>query len=381
VTVEGSGPRAVVIAAGAHIFGAAHVPAIVETGIDIVGVFDTDETRAVAVAAPRSWPVMRSLDELLGTPADLAIICAPHPLHAALVGRCVDAGMDVLVEKPVAARISEIDEIVEQAASRGRFVAVVHQHRFRTEVREAARMIAGGDLGRVHRAALTASYPKRANYYTDTAWRGTWRGEGGGVLLNQGLHDVDLLVHLLGKPSRVMATMRTLVHPIETEDTVDALIEWSDGAVAALHITSAAALDGNRIEVFGSNGALRLSARGLETRSTDEDFDVFARTAGGHFDVFGVTDWRLQVPAGGGTHSDVYADVVAAWRARTRPRTPAAAARSAVEVIAAATLSSVLGRAWHLPVSPREYDELLADRLVTADTRAPVPACAGRITE
>jgi predicted dehydrogenase len=381
VTAEGPGPRAIVIAAGAHIFGAAHVPAIVETGIVIVGVFDTDMTRAAAVAAPQGWPVMGSLDELLGTPADLAIICAPHPLHAALVGRCLDAGMDVLVEKPVAARLSEIDEVVERAASRGRFVAVVHQHRFRTEVREAARMLARRDIGRVHRAVLTASYPKRANYYTDTPWRGTWRGEGGGVLLNQGLHDVDLLVHLLGRPSRVMATMRTLVHPIETEDTVDALIEWSDGAVAVLHVTSAAALDGNRIEVFGSSGALRLSARGLETRSTDEDFDVFARTAGGHFDVLGATDWHLRVPAGGGTHSDVYADVIAAWRARTHPRTSATAARDAVEVIAAATLSSDLGRAWHLPVRPGEYDGFLADRLATTDTRAPMPARAGRNTE
>ena len=112
---------------------------------------------------------------------------------------------------------------------------------------EAARLIREGELGRIHRAEVIASYPKRAVYYADTPWRGTWLGEGGGVLLNQGLHDIDLLVHLLGRPARVAASLRTIVQPIEAEDAADLLLEWEGGATASVHVTSAAPPDADRL--------------------------------------------------------------------------------------------------------------------------------------
>ncbi len=368
--------RAVVVAAGAHIFTAAHVPAIAATGVDVVGVFDADAARAASVGAANGWPVAGSVEELLSIDADVAIVCAPHPLHAGLVERCLEAGLDVLVEKPVAGRLSEIDDIVAAAARAGRRVAVVHQHRLREEVIEAHRLIAAGELGRIHRAVVTASYPKRSVYYTDTAWRGTWHGEGGGVLLNQGVHDLDLLVHLLGRPARVAAVLRTAVHPIEAEDTADLLVQWHDGATATVHITSAAAGVPARLEVFGSAGALRLSAAGLERRTAAEDFDRFAAQPGGHFDALPVSDRRLTVAHGGGTHADVYADAFAAWRRGADPAVPAIAARDAVELIAAAVLADER-RAWiELPVDPAAYDAVLDARIDASQrgARTGVPA-------
>jgi len=361
--------RLVVIAAGSHIFQAAHVPAILATGAEVVGVFDADRSRAAEVAARHGWPVAAGLDELLALEADAAVICAPHPLHADLVGRCLDAGLWVLVEKPLAARLCEIDALTAAVEASGRQVAVLHQHRLRAEVVEARRMVAAGELGGIHRAVVTASYPKRASYYLDTPWRGTWRGEGGGVLLNQGLHDVDVLVHLLGRPDAVTASLRTLVQPIETEDTADVLLEWADGASATVHITSAAALDGNRLEVFGSRGSLRLSPTGLEVRSVDTDFRDFAATAGGHFDPYDVSDWRIATPHGGGTHAEVYSDFAEAWARRREPHTTARAARDAVEVIAAAALSSARRATVTLPVDPAEYDAFLDARIAASPGR------------
>src|SRR5699024_2863922 len=127
------------------------------------------------------------------------------------------------------------------------------------EVRAARRLLDEGALGTVHRAVLETSYPKRSNYFSDKPWRGTWRGEGGGTLLNQGLHDVDLLQHLLGTPQHVFAALRTRVHPIQAEDTADVLWEWADGSTASIHVTSAAALLDNRVEVFGSAADLRIT--------------------------------------------------------------------------------------------------------------------------
>lgn len=363
------GVRVVVIAAGSHIFQAAHVPAILATGVQVVGVFDADPSRAAAVAAEHGWPVAANLDELLALDADAAVVCAPHPLHAELVQRCLSAGLWVLVEKPLAARLSEIDALTAAVHASGRQVAVVQQHRLRAEVVEARRRIADGELGGIHRAVVTASYPKRASYYVDTPWRGTWQGEGGGVLLNQGLHDIDVLVHLLGRPDAVTASLRTLVQPIETEDTADVLLEWTDGATATVHITSAARLDGNRIEIFGSRGSLRLSQDGLDIRSADLDFRDFAATAGGHFDAYEVSDWRPAVPHGGGTHAEVYSDFAKAWAEDGEPLTTARAARDAVEVIAAAALSSTRRATVSLPLDPAEFDAFLDARIAASPGR------------
>ncbi|MFC6357108.1 tyrosine-protein phosphatase [Luethyella okanaganae] len=358
--------RVVVVAAGSHIFRAAHAPAIVELGLNVVGLYDSARERVESVGSEFGWPVVETLEELLALDADLAVICAPHPAHVDLALRCIAAGRAILVEKPLAARLGEIDAIVEAVATTGVTVAVVQQHRTRAEVREARRLVAAGHLGRIHHAVVVASYPKRSNYYSDTPWRGTWQGEGGGVLLNQGLHDIDMLLHILGSPRRVIAVMRTRVHPVEAEDTSDVLLEWQDGATASIHVTSAAPLDETRIEVFGSRGSLRISARGLESREFPEDFDVFAATSGGHFDAFPVGEWRLIVPHAGGTHRDVYTDLLAALEGESEPAATASDARAAVEVIAAASLSSLRGAPVGLPLDAAAQDAFVDERILAA---------------
>lgn len=358
--------RVVVMAVGSHIFQAAHVPALRESGLEVIGVHDADGIRAEAVAREHAWPVVDDLDALLALEADAAIVCAPHPRHAELVAAAVRAGLAVLVEKPAAPRLSEIDALIRLSDAERRTVAVVQQHRFRAEVLEAARMIRAGELGRIHRAVVSASYPKRSVYYTDTAWRGTWEREGGGVLLNQGLHDIDLLIHLLGKPSRIAASLRRLVHPIEAEDTADLMMAWSSGAVGTVHITSAAALPDHRIEIHGSAGALRLTAAGLSVGGAQTDFDVFAAQPGGHFDGFPVTPWRQSVRPEGGTHYDVYTDFLRALTSGTAPATSLRESRTAVEVIAAAMIAHAEERWVALPVDPQTYDALLDAKIAAA---------------
>lgn len=368
--VSGKPLRIAVVAAGSHIFQAAHVPALAAIGAEVVGVFDAAPGRAAAVGAAHGWPVADDLDDLLRRDADAVVVCAPHPLHREIVLRCLAAGRAVLVEKPIAPRVGEADEMAAAAAAAGRPVAVVHQHRLRDEVVAAHRLIREGGIGRIHRAVVVASYPKRSVYYTDTPWRGTWAGEGGGVLLNQGLHDIDVLVHLVGSPHRLAATMHTHVHPIQTEDTADLLLEWADGATGSVHITSAAALGRNRLEIHGSAGSLRLTAAGLEVRRAGNDFDEFAAAPGGHFDAFDVSDWRLDVPAGHGTHTDVYADFARAVAGMDEPAVSVSSARAAVEVIAAASVAAAEGRWVALPLDSAVHDAFL-DAAIAAATEHP----------
>lgn len=360
--------RAVVVGAGAHIFRAAHLPAIRANGVDVAGVYDAAPAGAEEIAGELGALAARSLDELFAIEADLAVVCVPHPAHADVIERALAAGLAVLTEKPLAARLSEIEAIRNASEHAARPVAVVQQHRFRREVAAAAEIISGGGIGRVHSASLTASYPKRSSYYAESPWRGTWKGEGGGVLLNQGLHDVDLLVHLLGTPLRVTAEMRTLVHAIEAEDTADLMIAWQGGAVGTVHVTSAASLGENRLEVSGTRGALRLSDRGLEVRRDGEDFLGFAAAPGGHFDAFPSGEWTLAEPAEGGGHDDVYADVLDALARGRGPAVGPDEARGAVEVITAAALASARGAAVALPVDPAEGDAFLDARMSPSRT-------------
>ncbi|GAA1466332.1 Gfo/Idh/MocA family protein [Microbacterium thalassium] len=360
------GVRLAVIGGGSQIFEAAHAPAIADLGAEVVGLFDAAPARAAAVGGRFGWPVAADFDALLATGADAAVVCVPHPLHAGFVTACATAGLDVLVEKPLAGTLGEIDDIIRAAEASGVLVAVLQQHRLRDEVVAARAMLTSGELGRIHRAVLTASYPKRSNYYTDTAWRGTWAGEGGGVLLNQGLHDIDLLQHLLGMPERVWSTQGTALHPIEAEDTADVVLTWPDGATGSVHVTSAAALEENRLEIFGSAGDIRITGRGLEVRPHGEDFAAFAATPGGHLDLFPRGEWELRVAPGHGTHRDVYADFFAAREHGGAPVTPAADARGAVEIIAAAAISHDIGTAVALPVDPARQDALLQRRIEEA---------------
>jgi UDP-N-acetyl-2-amino-2-deoxyglucuronate dehydrogenase len=350
--------RVVVVAAGSHIFGAAHAPALEALGVQVVGVQDLSRARAEEVAGPRGWPVFDSLGELLSLDADLAVVCAPHPLHAELVSACLAAGLHVLVEKPLAARAGEGRRLVDQARAAGLVLAVPLQHRLRREVQEAKRLIGSGRLGSLRRAVVVSSYPKASAYYTDTSWRGTWQGEGGGVLLNQGQHDVDTLVHLVGMPVRLYAAARTAVHPIETEDTVEVLFEWPEGLLGSLHVTSAAAHGRNRIEITGSRGMLRILPHGLEIVDNARCFDEFARQTADHFAPFPQGPPRF-IEGGEGTHEGIYRDLLAALATGRQPAAPAEDALRALEVVNAAAVSAARREPVDLPLPDSAFDTVI----------------------
>ena len=365
-----SAPRVVAIAAGSHIFGAAHAPALEALGAEVVGLYDLHRAGAEAVGAPRGWPVVDSLDELLAVDADLAVIASPHPLHAQLAERALAAGMHVLVEKPLAARPSEAQRIAEAARAAGRLAAVALQHRFRAEVEAARSIVAAGGIGDLHRAVVVATYPKRASYYTAAPWRGTWAGEGGGVLLNQGQHDLDTLVHVAGMPSRVAGWARTRVLPIETEDTVEAMLEWPGGATGSVYVSSAASDPPNRLELHGSRGSLRILPGALEVTRHPGDFGGFARADGGAFDPFPRGETLTQA-GGGGTHAQIYADLFAAMAGHGSPRATAEDALPALDLTAAIILSSHDDAPVRMPLDRAAYDALL-DHHVSAATTAGV---------
>ena len=164
--------RIVVVGAGANVWRL-HLRGIAAIGAQVVAVHDQDAARANKAAEELACVPAGSLDELLEREADVAVVLAPHPFHAEIAVACLRAGRHVLVEKPIAVTPGEADRMCAEAEASDRQLGVVFQHRTRTEVVRAKRLLQADALGEIHRIDLVASWPRRSAYFQTAPWRGT----------------------------------------------------------------------------------------------------------------------------------------------------------------------------------------------------------------
>lgn len=185
------------------------------------------------------------------------LIATPHPFHAPIAIYAAQRHVHVLVEKPIAVTVAEADRMVAAARASGITLGVMFQLRTDGLYRRAKEIIESGALGDIYRTTLIASAWYRTQaYYDSGAWRGTWRDEGGGVVMNQAPHSLDMFTWLGGRPSRVVARAWTRGHRVEVEDTVSSLIEYPNGATGYLYTTTAEWPGENRFEFIGTRGKL-----------------------------------------------------------------------------------------------------------------------------
>ncbi|WP_116949197.1 Gfo/Idh/MocA family protein [Jiangella endophytica] len=191
--------------------------------------------------------------------ADVVVICTPSGLHAEQALTAASAGLHVLIEKPLDVTVAAAADLVDYARSRsgsGQVLAVVSQHRFDPASAAVKKLIEDGALGRVTSATATMGWYRSQEYYDKAGWRGTWRLDGGGAAMNQGVHTIDLLRWLVGRPRRISAYTALVGHGgIEVEDTAVAIVEFATGALATLHLTTSA-FPGSpvRIQIHGTHG-------------------------------------------------------------------------------------------------------------------------------
>jgi predicted dehydrogenase len=353
--------RVVVIGGGANIV-ASHLPGLHAIQARVVGVQDVNLERARSFAESVDAPLFGEVDELLAQPADLAVILAPHPFHAALALACLDAGLHVLTEKPLTDEVAQADEMIARARQRNRMVAVSFQRRARQEIQAAREIIQSGALGEIQRADVLGTWPRRRAYFEVAPWRGTWRGEGGGILINQGQHDLDLLCYLAGNPSRVVGWTRTRMHPIETEDTAVALLEWPSHAVGSVHVSTCEIDQSQRIEITGTGGRLRVMPGRLELVRNRTDMRDFAISPGAPFGAPEVGPSETMHGGAGGSHVDVYRNLERAIAGDEPLLASAEDALMALEVANAIEYSSATGSEIMLPLDRRAYSEFLRQR-------------------
>ena len=201
-----------------------------------------------------------SYQEALKDPEiDAICICTPSGQHAHQAIAAAEAGKHIFVEKPMALTEEDCDRMIEAASDNGVCLAVSLQRRAEPVFRKVRAAIEAGDLGQLTLGVVTMPYYRDMAYYNQAAWRGTWELDGGGVLMNQGIHIIDLLIWFMGDPSSIEAYAKTLLRDIEVEDIASAHLTFTGGATATIAATTTAA-NGypHRIELYGTNGAIQM---------------------------------------------------------------------------------------------------------------------------
>ena len=188
---------------------------------------------------------------------DLVVVCNPHPFHKDVAVEAARAGAHVLVEKPLASTLEDCDAILNECKHAGVRLGVISQRRWYAPVQRVHQAIAAGKIGTPVLGTINMLGWRDKDYYDSDPWRGTWDMEGGGVLVNQSPHPLDILLWYMGEVDEVYGLWRNLNHPyIDVDDTALAIIKFKNGAIGNI-IVSNSQKPGiyGKVQVHGSNGA------------------------------------------------------------------------------------------------------------------------------
>lgn len=252
-------PRFAIVGAG--VIGKQHgrVMSQLDDRLELVAVVDVELDRAEALAAERGGQPFASLKEALeSTDIDVVSVCTPTGLHGVVAIEALEAGKHVVIEKPAEVTTEKTDEIIAAQEKAGTLVTVISQHRFDPATEVTLGAIRDGRLGRVTSGIAAIDWWRSQRYYDSGDWRGTWELDGGGAMMNQGVHTVDLLIAALGKPVEVFAYTGTLAHDrVETEDVAAAVVKFESGAIGMVHATTSAYPGlSARLQVHGDHGSV-----------------------------------------------------------------------------------------------------------------------------
>jgi predicted dehydrogenase len=226
-------------------------------GVTIVAVQGPNREKVAALAREHGGVPCETLDAFFAVPMDMVAIGSPSGLHAGQAIAAIQRGIHVLVEKPLDVTTAKIDAVIAEADRHRVKAGVFFQERMIPEISAIKQRIDHGELGEPLFISTRLDWYRPPEYYRASRWRGTRALDGGGALMNQGIHSVDVMLWLFGGVRRVSGRTATRLHAIEVEDTAAALIEFESGAFGALHATTAA-YPGfpRRLTVTGTKGAI-----------------------------------------------------------------------------------------------------------------------------
>lgn len=333
-----------------------HAKAIADVkGAKLVACFDTRSESAEKFAKANGCKAYTDLKKMLADPkVEIVTIATPSGAHMEPAVAAAKAGKHVIVEKPLEITLKKCDRMIEACEKAGVKLGAIFPSRFHDSSMKIKKAIEGGRFGKLTLGDAYVKWFRTQEYYDSGAWRGTWALDGGGALMNQAIHSVDLLTWLMGPVVEIQANTATLAHTrIEVEDVVVATLRFANGAIGVLEATTAA-YPGylKRVEIHGSEGSALLEEEDLkawdfaklkkEDKAIHDQMKQHKSTGGGASDPTAI---------GHHGHTIQFRDFVDAVRKNRKPAVDGHEGRRSVEIILGVYKAAETGKSVKLPLT------------------------------
>ena len=332
-----------------------HVTAAVNNNLEIVAVCDVVPEKMEAILEKHNLADDKSIKRytdykkmLEENDIELVSIATESGKHAAIALDAIDAGVNVIIEKPMAMNMADAEEIIKRAAEKHVKVSACHQNRFNVAIQEVRKAIEGNRFGKLSHASINVRWNRNKGYYDQAPWRGTWE-EDGGCLMNQCIHGIDLLRCMMGdEVVEVYGATRQQFHDyLEAEDVGVAVVKFKNGAIGTIEGTTNVYPQNleETLYLFGENGTVKV---GGKSTNTIDVWDFKDETSEDQKNK-GLEEETSNVYGNG--HTSLFADVIEAIKEDRTPYVDGVAGRNALEMVLAIYKSQKEGAPVRLPLT------------------------------
>lgn len=348
--------------------GQTHISQITTSeNCELAAVSDINEEIGKIIASKYNVKWYKNYENMLEEKdLDAVSVCTPHFLHFPMTMRAFEYDKHVLVEKPMALTVKEADQMIEEARRKGLKLGVVYQMRTNPVYRKMREMIDEDKIGKVYRICMEACVFRTQAYYKNDSWRGRWMTEGGGALINQTIHYIDVLQWLVGRPVKVYGDIGTLYHDIEVEDIASANLIFEGEARGVFQVSTVDPINTIRIEICGEKGKIISEDGNNEIRYAILDKSLKEYILDESIWP-SLLYWWNKIEVEKSTfehgHKRIIEDFAQAIIEDREPLVNGEEGRVSLEIVNAIILSSFQGKPIKLPVDREAYEKLLKERL------------------
>jgi len=302
---------------------------------------------------------------------DAVIVATPHLSHREIGEKVLKRGLHLMMEKPLTASKLDGERLLAIPRQDGQQFGIMMNLRLHPQMQRIKALLDDDQLGELQRVQWTITNWFRSEaYYASSEWRATWKGEGGGVLINQAVHNLDMLQWLFGMPKSLRASCRFGEdHDIEVEDRVTAFLEFPNGACGVFSTSTGEAPGVNRLEIAGTKGLILLEADTLTVQRNEIDSREFSLATD---DAFGAPETTQEIfPAGeeSASHSGVLTNFVDAVQGKAAVLADASEGLNSVELANAMVFSGWTDSPVTLPLDSAAYESALLEKIATSPPR------------
>lgn len=357
---------------GVNNMGSGHIRRIQKvSSLELVAICDLDSTKK-KLAEENKCLFFEDYQKLLDDRiCDAILISTPHYSHTTIGVQALQAGYHVLVEKPISVHKADCERLISAYRDKTKVFAAMFQQRTCFSYKKAKELIDRGDLGEIQRVNwIVTTWYRTQKYYDSGSWRATWKGEGGGVLLNQCPHNLDILQWLCGMPKKVTAIGEVgKYHNIEVEDDITAIFEFPNGATGVFVTTTGEAPGTNRFEIVGTSGKIVIEDNQKFTFIRNQTpTDIHIKEAQNFSEKPEQWDIKIPIQQGGGLHTNILENFSKTIQGQEDLIAPAIEGIHSVELANAIIYSALNGKSVKLPLDAFLFEEFLEKKIAESES-------------